>query len=173
MSDVMPDKRPVPKAVVNDDKDYSEITYIPGPQDLPRVKWHNIEFKAHVPVKVRNTDGYLVPLRQEALTADGDVRAKSPERKVTYVELARGNPSFSVNGEAPFSRTEGKSRTPDSPDAYRGYAINWIARSNDAATMDARWQAEADLRERCGCDDNDLMYLRPFFEAQHDRVSAA
>ena len=74
MSDVMPDKRPVPKAVVNDDKDYSEITYIPGPQDLPRVKWHAIEFKAHVPVRVKNTDGYLVPLRQEAQTADGDVR---------------------------------------------------------------------------------------------------
>jgi hypothetical protein len=36
--------------------------------------------------------------------------------------------------------------------------------------MDARWREEEALRDKCQCDDDDIAYLRPFFEARHAAI---
>jgi hypothetical protein len=104
--------------------------------------------------------------------ADGTVQSRNVETKVSLVELARGNPAFSVDG-ARAERKVATASVPTSNDDYRGYCIAWIADSTDAAVMDKRWEAEAELREQCGVEEKDLAYLRPFFEAQRGRCRNA
>jgi hypothetical protein len=99
---------------------------------------------------------------------DGTIQTRHVEKKISMVELARGNPSFMVNGEKPAERQSGRIRTPETPDEYRGYAMRWIAGSTEASAMDARWTSEETLRNRCGVNDQDISYIRPFFEAKHD-----
>lgn len=150
-----------------------EITYIPEDGDPVRTKWNGIEFKAYVPVKVSRRHTVQVLLRITQDMPDGTVVTKAVEKRIPMVELARNNARFSVNGKAPAKKAEAKARVPASPDEYRGYAINWIAQSTGASAMDARWENEQLLREKCGCDDADIAYLRPFFEARHEECSAA
>jgi hypothetical protein len=150
-------------------KGTAELTYHPSDGDPVRVLWGGLEFKAYVPVAVPLTHSISVPLRKEQALADGTVQSRNVETKVSLVDLARGNPSFSVDGV----RAERKVATawvPTGNDEYRGYCIAWIAASTDATAMDMRWEAEADLRETCGVDEKDLAYLRPFFEARHMQV---
>lgn len=163
---------------------FDEITYIPQNGDPVRTTWNGIHFPAHIPVKVPRTVTIAVPMPIQTKGADGElingivqpdgsIQTRHVERKVPLVELAKGNPLFSVNGAAPAEAKKGQARVPDTPDQYRGYAIRWIAASTNAKDMDARWNAEVDLREKCGCNDEDIGYLRPFFEARHDQLLAA
>ena len=154
------------------EKASAEVTYIPGDGDPHRVTWGGLEFKAYVPTKVGVTHAISVPLRKEHVLADGTVQSRNVETRVSLVELARGNPSFAVDGVR-TERKVGTARVPSSNDEYRGYAIAWIAASTAAQPMDTRWDAEADLRGNCGVDDKDIAYLRPFFEARRDQVKAA
>lgn len=154
-------------------KDYDEITYIPGEGDPIRTKWNGFEFRAHLPVQVPHKATVLVPMPLEMTAADGSRITRHVEKRVPMADLARGNPAFSVNGETPAKRRLGTARVPTNSDEYRGYCISWIAASTKPADMDARWEAEQELREVCGCDDNDIAYLRPFFEARHEQTKAA
>jgi hypothetical protein len=146
----------------------AEVTYIPGDGDPHRVAWGGLEFKAYVPTMVPVTHAISVPLRKEHVLADGTVQSRNIETKVSLVELARGNPSFSVDG-VQADRKVATARVPTTNDEYRGYCIAWIAASTEAAAMDIRWDAEAKLREDCGVEGKDLSYLRPFFEARRDQ----
>jgi hypothetical protein len=150
----------------------ADITYYPGDGDPHRITWAGLEFKAYVPTPVALTHAILVPLRKEHVLADGTVQSRNIETRVSLVELARGNPSFAVDGVR-IERKVGTARVPSSNDEYRGYAIAWIAASTGTLAMDTRWEAEAALRAQCGVDDKDLAYLRPFFEARRDQVKAA
>jgi hypothetical protein len=154
------------------DKSTAEVTYIPGDGDPHRVTWGGLEFKAHIPTLVPLTHAISVPMRKEHVLDDGTVQSRNIETRVSLVELARGNPSFSVDG-VQAERKAGTARVPSSNDEYRGYAIAWIANSTGAAAMDTRWEAEAALRGQCGVDDKDIAYLRPFFEARRDQVKAS
>ena len=160
-------------AAVAVDDTVDEIIYHPNDGDPVRVKWNGLEFKAYVPTKVSRKHCVLALVKQEQTMPDGSTVTRATEKRIPMVDLARRNPSFSVNGETPFARKEGKSRVPTTSDEYRGYAIGWIAASSAASAMDARWDAEATLREKCGVDDGDVAYLRPFFEARHEEVKAA
>jgi len=150
-----------------------EITYHPGEGDPARTKWNGLEFKAYVPVKVSAKHTVAVPIREEIKQPDGSIITRAVERRIPMLELARQNHKFSVNGEAPFMHKMGAARVPTTPDEYRGYAISWIAASTAASAMDARWEAEETLREKCGVEDTDIAYLRPFFEARREQVTPA
>ena len=158
-----------PKSV---ERDYDEITYYPGDGGPVRVSWNGLEFKAHIPTRVSNKHTVLAPMPTVVTMPDGTQQTRHVEKKIPMVELARKNPSFMVNGEAPAERKSGTVRTPENPDEYRGYAMRWIAGSVESSAMDARWGAEEGLRIRCGVNDVDIAYLRPFFEARHDECKA-
>jgi hypothetical protein len=146
--------------------DHDEITYVPEDGDPVRVKWNGIEFKAHVPVKISRKHTVLSLIRKEREMSDGQIVSRALEQRIPMVDLARGNCRFMVNGEAPAERKTGRVAAPENSDEYRGYAMRWIAASTEPSAMDARWVSEEMLREKCGCDDADLVYLRPFFEAR-------
>jgi len=164
-------------------RDYDEITYLPGDGDPPRTRWNGVEFKAHIPVKVLRTQVVSVPMPIQTkgqdgelingiVQPDGSIQTRHVERKVPMVELAKNNPAFSVNGETPAKRKMGTAKVPTDSDEYRGYCIAWVAASTNQLEMDARWNAEQDLRDKCGCDDRDIGYLRPFFEARRMQAAA-
>lgn len=151
-------------------KDHAEVTYLPLNRDDPHtIEWHGIRFQAFVPVKISLKHTYLVPQRVEHALADGSVVTKHIEKPMALVELARGNPSFAVDG-VQAERKQGMLRTPESAPEYRGYCTRWILASTEAKAMDARWDAEHALRERCNVDAADIAYLRPFFEAQKEQL---
>lgn len=149
-------------------KDYSEVMYKPLNRDDPHtIEWNGITFHAFVPQKISHKRTYQVLQRTEHTLADGSVVTKHVERPMSLVELARGNPSFVVDGVQAESK-HGKQRTPESAPEYRSYCTAWMSAATDAVAMDARWDAEATLRERCSVDAADIAYLRPFFEARKD-----
>ena len=150
------------------ERDYDEVTYYPGDGDPVRTVWNGLEFKAHIPTRVSKSHSVLVPMPISVTMPDGSIQTRHVEKKVSMSELARKNPSFMVNGEQPAERKIGTVRTPENPDEYRGYAMRWIAASEEASAMDARWKQEEGLRLRCGVNDQDIAYLRPFFEARHE-----
>jgi hypothetical protein len=161
IADVVTDIDPV-EAVRN----YDEITYFPSEGDPPRTTWNGLTFLAHIPTKVSKTHTILVPMPQTTQMPDGTLQTRHIEKRVSMVEIARNNPHFMVNGERAAMPEKAKLRVPESPDEYRGYAMRWIAGSTDASSMDVRWTAEQALRDRCGVNDGDIAYLRPFFEAK-------
>jgi hypothetical protein len=148
------------------DRDYDEITYFPGEGDPVRTTWNGLTFAAHVPTKVSKKHTVLVPMPQTTQMPDGTMQTRHIEKRIAMAELARNNPHFMVNGERAAMPDKHKVRVPESPDEYRGYAMRWIAGSTDASSMDVRWTAEQALRDRCGVNDSDIAYLRPFFEAK-------
>lgn len=148
-------------------KDYDEIAYIPIDGDPVRTKWNGIDFKAHIPVRVPKTSCVSVPMPTEIIAADGTRTTRHTEKKIPMAELAKNNPIFSVNGKEPIKRKVGSTTVPTDSDQYRSYCIAWIAASSSQSEMDARWTAEGELRKQCGCDDKDIAFLRPFFEARH------
>src|SRR5437899_475089 len=138
-----------------------EITYIPGEGDPAKTTWNGVTFHANKPVKVSRRHTVLVPMRQEFSAPDGSIISRAIEKRIPMVELAKGNPFFSVNGKEPAKRIEGKARVPDTPETYRGYAMAWIAEATSDRSIDARWAAEAGLREKCGVNDADIAWLMP------------
>jgi hypothetical protein len=153
------------------DRDYDEITYFPSDGDPIRTTWNGVKFNAHIPVKIARKHTVQVPERVETQLADGTIVSRTVEKRIPMVELALGNCRFGVNGNPPAAREEAKAKTPETPDEYRAYAMRWIASATEPGAMDARWVAEQTLRDKCGCDDADVRYLRPFFESRHEVLS--
>lgn len=152
------------------DQETDEITYLPEEGDPVRVKWAGLEFKAHVPTKVSRKHVVLTLQRIQSELPDGSIVSRAVEKRTPLAELAKGNCRFMVNGVPPAERETGRVATPDNSDEYRGYCMRWVAASTAPSAMDARWQAEEMLREKCGCNDHDIAYLRPFFEARHEAL---
>jgi hypothetical protein len=148
----------------------TKVTYIPADPTSPAVlSWNGIEFPANTPIEldpVRHS--YMVPIVDKWVDEKtGEVRSKATEKRISMVEIAKTNPSFQVEGEAPPARKPGRPRTPKTSDEYRNYAQAWIAASEDHDDLAERWNDEEALRERCGVGDDDVSYLRPFFDAKH------
>jgi hypothetical protein len=82
------------------------VTYIPlehagGHFDPPVIKWNGITFRANVPVKLDadNPDHHIMQLLPRTFPGtNGEVLTKHVECKVFMGEVAKGNPSFSVDG---------------------------------------------------------------------------
>jgi hypothetical protein len=162
-----PEAEPAPIAKAKPDAgETDEITYLPEDGDPIRTRWNGIEFKAHVPVKVSRKHTVLVPDRVEREMPDGTIQSRSVEKRIPMVELAKGNCRFMVNGVPPMERDSGAVHTPTTADEYRGYALRWIAASTEPKAMDARWTSEEALRDKCDVGDDEIAYLRPFFEAR-------
>jgi hypothetical protein len=152
----------------------TKVTYIPrDPTDPAVMIWNGVKFPANVPVELDDKlHGYKVPLPKNSIDpATGEPRTKHYETWVTMAALAKGNPSFQVEGEAPAAaRKPGRPRIPRTSEDYRAHAQAWIAAADNHEELEERWTEEEALRERCGVGDDDLSYLRPFFEAKHHEL---
>lgn len=124
-----------------------------------------IKFKADEPVEVPYSKTVLQTIVEKRETKDGDIRTVGVEKHVPVPLALKGNAWFEIDG-VKTERVKPHARMPEDADAYRGYAINWISVSMSADSMDKRWVGEEGLRQRCGCSQTDINYLRPFFEAR-------
>lgn len=154
----------------------TKVTYVPQDPSDPSVNtWNGIKFQANVPVELdlkNRAHGYMVPTRKTIVDpVTGREMFEYKDAWVSMIEIAKNNPSFHVEGEAPAAaRKTGRPRIPRTSDDYRSHAQAWIAAATDYEELEERWTGETDLRERCGCGDDDLSYLRPFFEAKHHEL---
>lgn len=79
-----------------------KITYIPqADDDSHTCVAYGIKFPANVPIEVDERRSIEVEetLRKDA--DDGTFKLVTIKKRLTIIELARGNPSFQVEGEAP------------------------------------------------------------------------
>lgn len=152
----------------------TKVTYVPRePTDPAVVTWNGVRFTANVPVELDPTIHTIVAPMPERTIVDGQVRTIHHDRRVSMVEIAKGNPTFVVEGQEPAVRKPGRPRIPKSAEEYRSYAQQWFATSNTAEELDERWNREADLREKCGCGEDDVEYLHAFFQAKHYELMQA
>lgn len=115
-----------------------QITYLPGPEDSPMVKWGGHTFHANLPKMVNDT---------------------------ALVERARGNRFFKVGAfvasDAVATRDEPVS--PKTPEQYRAHAIGWLKTMTSVDELDRKWAGEETLRMACGVGSDDLEYLSELF----------
>ena len=115
------------------------ITYLPGPQDPPSVKWNGVLFHANTPKLVTSEK---------------------------HIEMARGNRFFKVGAfeskDAVPTREEDHP-SPKTPEQYRTHAVAWFKTAQNARELDDKWIAEESLRETCGVGTDDLDYLMSLF----------
>lgn len=79
-----------------------KITYLPQDEDDPhKVVAYDITFPANVPVEVDPKAGYEIEETKRVTADDGTWKLIPVKRFVTIVEMARGNPTLTVEGEAP------------------------------------------------------------------------
>jgi hypothetical protein len=154
-------------------RDYDDITYFPGEGDPVRTSWNGLTFVAHIPTKVSKKHTVLAPMPVEVTMPDGTVQTRHVEKRIPMAELAKNNPTFMVNGKQADRPQPKRTRLPESPDEYRGYALRWIADSTELSAMQVRWDAEQALRDRCGVNDSDVAYIMPFYEAKRDGLDFA
>jgi len=150
----------------------TKVTYTPHDPTDPHMNiWNGIKFPANVPIELdpkNRAHGYSVPLpTKKTDPVTGREMLEYKETWVSMIELAKTNPSFQVEGEAPaLARKPGRPRTPRTSEDYRSHAQAWISASDDFEEMIQRWEDEEPLRERCEVGDDDKSYLRPFFDAK-------
>lgn len=152
-------------------KETVEITYVDDTGPSKTTCW-GIEFKLNVPVTVRLDRTVESLIRKETAGPEGEIRSRGVAGRISVVELARGNSGFEVDGVR-AERKHGTQRLPTDADQYRGYALGWIRESNTLRQLEQRWDGEAPLREKCGCEQKDENYLRPFLEARREQLKEA
>lgn len=152
----------------------TKVTYVPvHPSDPSEMVWNGVTFRANVPVEldpIRHS--YFVPIVKKWIDpVTQEPRSKANEERISMAELAKTNPSFRVEGEEPVAKPT-KGKAPKTPEEYRAHAMAWI---KDAESIDdlARWDDEEALRTKCGCGEDDVGYLQPFFDAKYKRLHDA
>ena len=152
----------------------SKITYVPGPDDRVETIAYGRKWKANVPVEIADTAGYAIMESVRSERPDGTVVLTTRERKVTILEMARGNPSFQIEGETKAAVKTPSPREMSTPGEYRAYAQHWFRDETSAGAFKERWADEEELREQCGMTHDDVRFLEPFMNARlHELTQAA
>jgi hypothetical protein len=152
----------------------TKVTYVPHePTDPAVIMWNGVKFTANTPVDLDPIKHAItVPLPEKTIV-EGQVRTIHHDRRVPMAEIAKGNPGFVVEGAEPaVARKPGRPRTPKTAEDYRGYAQAWFAAAESAEDMQERWEQENELREKCGCGEDDVEYLNAFYQAKHKELMA-
>lgn len=108
---------------------------------------------------------------------DGTFVTRTMATKVHMTDQAKLNPHFEVEGFPRFTKKLIEGRRPQTADEYRSWAMAWIQSAGDrdeenkhttdirnARHLLERWDDEDAMRERCGVTDDDVLYLKPFFD---------
>lgn len=142
-----------PKQPREGDRMVSEqITYVPGEDDPPSVKWAGHVFHANVPKPVEYVE-------------HGDPDAKPHPNKL-LIERAKGNPFFRVGS---FDQTQARTviagfvGEPKTPEQYRAHLVTWLKKTVDIQDLVQRWVSESRLREMCEVGSDDYAWLGTMF----------
>lgn len=157
-----------------------KVTYRPGDGAPVNTTWNGVRFTANVPVvlSLDNPRHFIeVPMPKVVETEDGTYATRTMTARVSMIESARGNHQFEVEGHKRAVLPVAAGHKPRTPEEYRGWAQAWFA---SAGTMDPdtteedeiqtsrqmleRWDDEEALRERIGVGEDDLAFLKPFFD---------
>jgi hypothetical protein len=153
-----------------------KVTYRPGPEDRARTVWNGITFTANQPVTLSldNPRHYIENDLPKAIDGpDGEIATRTRRVKMFMGELAKTNPHFEVEGFPRYIKKLAEGRRPQTSDEYRTWAQTWFAEAGDEEHPDApqtpremleRWDDEDAMRERCGVSDEDIGFLKPFFD---------
>jgi hypothetical protein len=169
-------KEPQPEATAKDRRTF-KVTYRPGPEDRARTIWNGITFTANQPVvlSLDNPRHFVendVP--KSISTEDGEIRTQTRRVRIFMGELAKTNTHFEVEGFPRAIKNLPEGRRPQTSDEYRSWAQTWFAEAGDEdehpdapqtpREMLERWDDEDAMRDRCGCSDEDIEFLKPFFD---------
>jgi hypothetical protein len=152
----------------------TKVTYTPTDPMAPiEMTWNDVKFRANIPVELDDIKhSYFVPRVKKWLDpVTQEPRSKAYEERVTMAEMARSNPSFTVEGSPPTQALRtGKAKPPKTPEEYRAHALAWILAAESIDDL-ARWNDEEALREKCGCGQDDQAYLQPHFDNKFKQLS--
>lgn len=179
-ADLQEPKRPVgrPPNAPKEAQAEFKVTYRPGPQDLAMTIWNGIRFEAGRPVTLsyKNKRHYIeVDLPKQIDTADGSYVTRTVTSRVSMIDRARENWHFEVEGTPRAIKPIPGDRKPQTADEYRSWAQSWIAMAGTkmdgddfeiqtAPELKERWDDESALRERLGVGEDDVGFLKPFFD---------
>ena len=111
-----------------------DVTYTPGPDDPAITKWRGHEFRANVPVRIRDED---------------------------HIKAARGNRFFRVGNEIKDEILIGPPKTSDQ---YRAHVVAWMKDVTTVDQLVTKWAADRNLRTACEVGRDDVMWLGRLFE---------
>ena len=127
-----------------------DVTYNPKHAGDPvETEWDGRSFKAGKPV-----------------TLDG----REKQHK-DFIERARANPWFDVDGESATQRQV--SDEPTTAEEYRAYAIDWITRAKSSRELEGRWRNERDMRENLGWGSDDQSLIDPILDPRLENLKAS
>ena len=151
-----------------------KLTYIPPENESSAIGWGGRRWKANVPQEVSEDDGYTIMESVREKNPDGTMVLISRERKVSLIEMARGNPMFQVGDEIKQTRRRLSHEDVETAAQYREYAEQWFKDETDAKSFKERWEDEEGMRERAGVSDDDVSFLRPHLKNRlHELEQAA
>jgi hypothetical protein len=158
------------------------VTYRPGPEDRARTVWNGVTFVANQPVTLSldNPRHYVEnDIPKPMTTDDGELKTQTRRVRMFMGELAKSNPHFEVEGHPRFIKKLAEGRRPQTADEYRSWAQCWFTEAGDLdeggepinedapqtpREMLERWDDEERMRDRCGVTDEDVEFLKPFFD---------
>lgn len=151
-----------------------KLWYHPGPDDKAKTVWNGVTFMAGTPVTISldNPRHYVaVDMPHQIDMPDGTYTTRTVHKKIFMGELAKGMPTFELEGHPRFIKKLIEGRKPQSSAEYRSWCQEWIAGAGDedseiqsARQLLERWDDEEAMRERCGVGDDDVLFLKPFFD---------
>lgn len=137
----------LPQAQSKPDSDMlgsEQVTYLPGPDDPPSVKWRGHVFHANVPKTVTNS---------------------------ALIEQARGNRAFHVGPFDPSIHVRSDEPTPPkTAEGYRAWAVGWLKKVESVDDLCERWANEGKLRESLEVGWDDFHYLSSLFQPKLDEL---
>jgi hypothetical protein len=169
---------PPPSRPKDEQKAEFKVTYRPGPQDMAVTIWNGIRFEAGRPVTLsyKNKRHYIeVDLPKQIDTADGSYVTRSVASRISMIDRARENWCFEVEGTPRAIKPIANGRKPQTAEEYRSWAQTWIALAGTKVDGDdfeiqtpremlERWDDESAMRERLGVGEEDVGFLKPFFD---------
>ena len=94
------------------------VTYRPlNPTDPNTTRWNGVRFEANVPVALDPAKHFVLLPRSRLVQVDGVARAQEYDERIPMIELAKGNPSFEVEGFPRAKRVIDKKRVVPPPGA--------------------------------------------------------
>lgn len=157
-----------------------KVTYRPGPQDMAKTVWNGVTFLANqtVPLSLDNKRHFVEnDIPKQHVAEDGSYTTRTHKSLVSMIELAKLNPHFEVEGFPRFIPPIAEGHKPKTSEEYRSWAQAWFAAAGTDMSeehgpreMLTRWQDEGPLRERIGVGEDDVSFLKQFFDMKVEQL---
>jgi hypothetical protein len=112
-----------------------QVTYLPGPEDPPQVKFGGHTFNANLSKKVDMPTSYFERLQTNKFF------------KVGHFDAVKDSVPAQEQSE------------PKTADEYKVYAVEWFKKTQSLKAFDERWTEEEGLRQDCEVGAEELDYL--------------